>query len=223
MSKPAHDHFLRFALGEAVWRTNFRDFGAAIRRMVTLGDGGRIGEADVDGELVRLRASWRSPDAPGAGADELARVLGATRAAALDRFDRVQLADVVAVCRTATSLSAAGRILFRRRGRTSAATTTPIACASTSRAGSSASTSSEDDRARAHWPSLPRAIANRASISAARTHAQGAILPRMVPGVAVDAPSFEPPYGRPMSARSGNEWARTSRASWSMVDCRRKR
>jgi len=39
-------------------------------------------------------------------------VLGAERAAALDRFDRVQLADVVAVCRTAASLSAAGRILF---------------------------------------------------------------------------------------------------------------
>jgi len=112
MSKPARDHFLRFALGEATWRTNFRDFGAAIRRMATLGDGGRIGEPDVLAELGRLRASWRSPDAPATGADELARVLGATRAAALDRFDRVQLADVVAVCRTAASLSAAGRILF---------------------------------------------------------------------------------------------------------------
>jgi transcriptional regulatory protein RtcR len=39
-------------------------------------------------------------------------VLGAERAAALDRFDRVQLADVVAVCRGAPSLSAAGRALF---------------------------------------------------------------------------------------------------------------
>jgi transcriptional regulatory protein RtcR len=112
MSKPARDSFLRFALGEATWRTNFRDFGAAIRRMATLGDGGRIGEADVVAELARLRASWRSPDAPGPGADELVQVLGASRAAALDRFDRVQLADVVAVCRTATSLSAAGRVLF---------------------------------------------------------------------------------------------------------------
>ena len=112
MSKPARDSFLRFALGEATWRTNFRDFGAAIRRMATLGDGGRIGEAEVEAELGRLRASWRSPDAPGTGADELVGVLGATRAAALDRFDRVQLADVVAVCRTATSLSAAGRVLF---------------------------------------------------------------------------------------------------------------
>jgi len=34
------------------------------------------------------------------------------RAATLDRFDRVQLADVVQVCRASTSLSEAGRRLF---------------------------------------------------------------------------------------------------------------
>ncbi|MGH2900954.1 MAG: sigma 54-dependent transcriptional regulator, partial [Solirubrobacteraceae bacterium] len=43
----------------------------------------------------------------------LARLLG-ERAEELDRFDRVQLADVVAVCATASSLSAAGRVLFAR-------------------------------------------------------------------------------------------------------------
>ena len=75
--------------------------------MVTLGDGGRIDQAAVDHEIIRLRASWRL-----AGSDELASILGAERAAALDRFDRVQLTDVVAVCRTAASLSAAGRVLF---------------------------------------------------------------------------------------------------------------
>ena len=109
MSKPARDTFLRFALGDATWNANFRDFGAAIRRMVTLGDGGRIDEPAVDRELVRLRASWRGADA---SADDLATVLGPERAAALDRFDRVQLADVVAMSRTAPSLSAAGRALF---------------------------------------------------------------------------------------------------------------
>lgn len=108
MSKPARDAFLRFALGDATWAANFRDFGAAIRRMVTLGDGGRIDEAAVTGEITRLRASW----AGAAGATDLDQVLGAERAAALDRFDRVQLADVLAVCRRAASLSAAGRELF---------------------------------------------------------------------------------------------------------------
>jgi transcriptional regulatory protein RtcR len=102
-SKPARDAFLRFAL-EATWRANFRDFGAAIHRMATLGDGGRINEADVEAELARLRASWR-----GAPPDDLAALVGDR---ALDRFDRVQLADVVAVCRASPSLSAAGRTLF---------------------------------------------------------------------------------------------------------------
>ncbi len=109
MSRPARDAFLRFALGDATWNANFRDFGAAIRRMVTLGDGGRIDEAAVDGEVARLRASWRGADASG---DDLVTLLGAETAAALDRFDRVQLVDVIAVCRTAASLSAAGRALF---------------------------------------------------------------------------------------------------------------
>jgi transcriptional regulatory protein RtcR len=107
MSKPARDAFLRFALGDATWNANFRDFGAAIRRMVTLGDGGRIDEAAVENELTRLRANWRL-----AGGDDFESVLGPERSSALDRFDRVQLADVVAVCRAATTLSAAGRMLF---------------------------------------------------------------------------------------------------------------
>jgi transcriptional regulatory protein RtcR len=39
-------------------------------------------------------------------------VLGSERAAELDRFDRVQLAEVLRVCRRAKSLSDAGRQLF---------------------------------------------------------------------------------------------------------------
>jgi transcriptional regulatory protein RtcR len=39
-------------------------------------------------------------------------LLGHVGVAALDRFDRVQLADVVSVCRVSRSLSDAGRTLF---------------------------------------------------------------------------------------------------------------
>ena len=39
-------------------------------------------------------------------------LLGAGRAAQLDRFERVQLEDVLRVCRSARSLSEAGRTLF---------------------------------------------------------------------------------------------------------------
>jgi transcriptional regulatory protein RtcR len=121
MSKPARDAFLRFARGpDGVWPANFRDLGAAVRRMATLADGGRIADGDVAAETARLHDTWRAAPAPGApGA--LDALLGPARAAALDRFDRVQLADVVAVCAAAPSLSAAGRVLFAqsRQGKTS--------------------------------------------------------------------------------------------------------
>ena len=108
MSKSARDAFLGFAHGGA-WPGNFRDLGAAVRRMATLADGGRIADGDVAAETSRLRAAWSG----GVGADPLAALLG-ERAAALDRFDRVQLADVITVCASTTSLSAAGRVLFAR-------------------------------------------------------------------------------------------------------------
>jgi transcriptional regulatory protein RtcR len=110
MARPAHDAFLRFAQ-TAPWRANFRDFNAAIRRMATLADGGRIDSAAVTTEIARLEAAARAAGGP--GDDGLAAVLGA-RADELDRFDRVQLADVVAACTAAPSLSAAGRVLFAR-------------------------------------------------------------------------------------------------------------
>jgi transcriptional regulatory protein RtcR len=112
MSRPAREAFLRFALGpEAPWRANFRDFSAALRRMATLCDGGRIGESDVAAELARLAAASAAVDDT---SDLLTRVLGPGKAARLDRFDRVQLADVVTVCAAQPSLSAAGRVLFAR-------------------------------------------------------------------------------------------------------------
>jgi len=99
-AKPARDAFVRFA-ETAPWPANFRDFNAALRRMATLSDGGRIDGPSVTSELARLGATT--------GDDGLEGVLGGR---AIDRFDRVQLADVVEVCRTAPSLSAAGRALF---------------------------------------------------------------------------------------------------------------
>jgi transcriptional regulatory protein RtcR len=116
MSKEACDRYLDFARSaEATWTGNFRDFGASIRRMATLCEGGRIDPGDVEEEIARLRALWRSSDAPGAtGATTgvLVRILGAERVAALDHFDRVQLEETIRVCRAARSLAEAGRTLF---------------------------------------------------------------------------------------------------------------
>jgi transcriptional regulatory protein RtcR len=89
--------------------------------MATLAPGGRIGAALVEDEIVRLREVWRRPalrgpedegaSSPG-GEDLVEQVLGEARAADLDPFDRVQLAEVIRVCRASRSLSEAGRSLF---------------------------------------------------------------------------------------------------------------
>jgi transcriptional regulatory protein RtcR len=112
MNREARARFLAFA-AEHTWAGNFRDFNAAVTRMATLAAGGRITEDDVAREIARLREGEIGPaSAAGAGQDLLAGALGGERSARLDRFDRVQLADVLAVCRESASLSAAGRVLF---------------------------------------------------------------------------------------------------------------
>jgi transcriptional regulatory protein RtcR len=152
MSSAARTAFLRFAEA-AAWPANFREFNAAVRRMVTLSDGGRVAEGGVHQEVARLQAAWLGPahrersgglvgarreggggdlDGAAGGASEamasgerddgvrrLAALLG-DRLDALDRFDRAQLVEVARVCAVATSLSAAGRILFAQsiKGRT---------------------------------------------------------------------------------------------------------
>jgi transcriptional regulatory protein RtcR len=113
-AKAARDVFLRFA-ATAPWPGNFRDFNAALRRMATLAEGGRIDAAGVAAEVRRLEANARTGTAAAAaaGEDGLRALLG-PKMEELDRFDRVQLADVVSVCAAAPTLSAAGRVLFAR-------------------------------------------------------------------------------------------------------------
>jgi len=111
-NRQAMRRFLDFATSpEAAWTANFRDLNAAITRMATLAPGGRVTPAVVDEEIRRLRNSWR-----GAGPDAdralLESVMDAERVSALDLFDRVQLAEVVRVCRRCRTLSDAGRTLF---------------------------------------------------------------------------------------------------------------
>lgn len=110
-NREARTAYLRFATGlEAMWPGNFRDLGASVMRMATLAEAGRIDEAIVEEEIALLRAQWRAGEDDTAQAP-LRALLGAGWDA-LDRFDRVQLEDVVAVCQRAASLSEAGRVLF---------------------------------------------------------------------------------------------------------------
>jgi transcriptional regulatory protein RtcR len=111
-NREARQAFVDFARGpEGMWRGNFRDLSAAVTRMATLSPGGRIGEDQVAAEIGRLRRAWGLPGAKGVD-DRVTAVLGAEAAEQLDRFDRVQLDDVLAVCERCHTLSEAGRTLF---------------------------------------------------------------------------------------------------------------
>lgn len=110
-NKQAREAYLAFALKpEAHWPGNFRDLAASVTRMATLSATGRIDEEAVGAEVKRLERLWNGQSVTEELA--LANVLPPDAIAALDRFDRIQLNDVVAVCAQARSLSEAGRILF---------------------------------------------------------------------------------------------------------------
>ncbi len=111
-SKEALEDFLAFARSqEATWGANFRDLNNAVTRMATLAPGGRITRKTVEDEVARLRRKWGRAEAAGTD-DILATVLGADRTARLDLFDRIQLSEVLRICRRARNMSDAGRILF---------------------------------------------------------------------------------------------------------------
>ncbi|MBL8604281.1 MAG: sigma 54-interacting transcriptional regulator [Myxococcales bacterium] len=112
MNREAREAFVAFGRA-APWPGNFRELSAAVLRMATLAEGRRIDAARVASEVAGLSARWHAA-APGASPScgWVERLLGPAGAASLDRFDRVQLEDVVAVCRQAGSLSEAGRQLF---------------------------------------------------------------------------------------------------------------
>lgn len=107
----ARSQYLAFAKDPAThWPGNFRDFSGSIRRLCTLAPRGRITRAMVTSEIDMLQSDWSS----GQSNDDyklVADVLG-DGASDVDPFDLVQLAEVIRVCRTSSSLSAAGRTLF---------------------------------------------------------------------------------------------------------------
>lgn len=113
----ARDQYLEFAQSPvATWNGNFRDLSASVTRLATLAEGGRITPAVVEQEIARLRSAWHVDQPTDTiserdGDDILFRVLG-PRADTLDRFDAVQLADVLRVCTRSRTLSEAGRELF---------------------------------------------------------------------------------------------------------------
>jgi transcriptional regulatory protein RtcR len=113
-SKEAREQFLAFATSaDARWPGNFRDLNGVITRLGTLAPSGRITVDQVEAEVAHLRSIWTATPSS-SSTDLVDQVVAPAMAATLDRFDRVQLQDVLTVCRAAGTLSAAGRTLFDR-------------------------------------------------------------------------------------------------------------
>ncbi|MCL4108398.1 UNVERIFIED_CONTAM: hypothetical protein GTU68_046091, partial [Idotea baltica] len=114
-NKEGADSFSKFARDpESAWSGNFRDLNAAITRMATLAGDRRIGRELVDEEIERLQNLWRHENAVENGFESsvLDEFFTSEKLAEIDRFDQVQLVEVISVCRKSKSLSVAGRILF---------------------------------------------------------------------------------------------------------------
>lgn len=109
-NKEARERYLAFAMSaEALWPGNFRDLAASVTRMATFSPKGRIDSAVVTHEIARLKRLWAGSAAK---ADALEGLLDPQALAAIDPFDRVQLALTIETCRASRSLSDAGRKLF---------------------------------------------------------------------------------------------------------------
>jgi transcriptional regulatory protein RtcR len=113
-SLEAKQVFLAFACSPAAkWPGNFRDLNAVTTRLATLAPAGRITVDQVTAEVAHLSAAWGERQA-GLDTSLVDAVVAPDVLAGLDRFERVQLEDVLRVCRESASLSAAGRRLFDR-------------------------------------------------------------------------------------------------------------
>lgn len=109
-NKEAWKQFLNFCVSEeAKWNANFRDLISAITRMATLAPGGRISLTEVTEEIERLNLCWGQTNK---AQDNLEALLGHEQIQQIDRFQRIQLQDVISVCRQSKTLSEAGRTLF---------------------------------------------------------------------------------------------------------------
>lgn len=109
-NKEAREHYVAFATGaKARWSGNFRDLAASVTRMATFSPKGRIDLDCAKAEITRMERAWALDGQDDDGLDTL---LSTEQVAALDPFDRVQLAYVVKICRESRTLSEAGRTLF---------------------------------------------------------------------------------------------------------------
>jgi len=111
-NKEARKQFLTFTTSsDALWSANFRDLNGAVTRMSTLAPGGRITKEVVQEEISRLKVLWSAAETD-INKKLLNEVIGVDKTEQLDRFEKVQLADVLKVCKESKNMSEAGRKVF---------------------------------------------------------------------------------------------------------------
>lgn len=112
MSRQVRQRFLKFAKSpQSKWRGNFRDLNAAVRRMATLADAGRISTGGVEEEISRLNFNWNRP-ASSTDDKLIEAVIGEQALLEIDPFDRPQLANVIRICQSSATMAEAGKKLF---------------------------------------------------------------------------------------------------------------
>jgi len=108
----AKSQFLKFArTPQAKWPGNFRDIQMSVFRLATLAQLGTIQLDAVNHEINRLTNLWQETS-DGSSSRLLEQYLNPQVRMTLDRFESVQLADVISVCVNSKTLSDAGRNLF---------------------------------------------------------------------------------------------------------------
>lgn len=116
----AKSKYLAFSLSSyAEWKANFRDLNSSITRMATLSSGGRITEGIVDNEIYRLQMDWNGSEQDNHknGNDDeqvLKDTLSEEAFNNLDLFERLQLAQVIRICKKSKTMADAGRKLFNK-------------------------------------------------------------------------------------------------------------
>lgn len=111
-NQDAYNHYINFSKSQsAVWRGNFRDLNASITRMATFADNGRITLDITKSEIIRLNNLWSST-LPPKSKSLLNTLLPKHNIENMDLFDRMQLEQVIGICKQHNSASKAGRALF---------------------------------------------------------------------------------------------------------------
>ncbi|KEQ16242.1 RNA repair transcriptional activator RtcR [Endozoicomonas numazuensis] len=112
-NKTARAAYMRFATQpDSSWSSNFRDLTASVNRMVTLSEGGRINEENVNREISRLQQRWQPAKNQHDSSVELSDYLSEEQLTSIDQFDQLQLVNVIHICRQCRSMAEAGRRLF---------------------------------------------------------------------------------------------------------------